>query len=381
MHPFLGAARAKQPHTIELIRELVECESPSDDPAAVSRFADLVASKVRGGAKIRAFPGARFGKHLLCEIELPGKRNERDGAILALGHSDTVWPLGTLKSMPFRRARGRLWGPGVLDMKAGIAFFLTAIEILSEMEAPVARRVRLLLVSDEEVGSESSRPVTEKIAAESAAVLVLEPGTGLEGKLKTERKGVGDYTVQVKGVASHAGIAFGQGASAVLELARQIEKIASFTDLPRGVTVNPGVISGGTRSNVVAAEASVEVDIRVRRAKDAIALDRKFRSLRAFDKRCKIEVKGGLNRPPMERTQAIQVLFGKARDWARELGVTLEESATGGGSDGNFTAGLGVPTLDGIGGIGEGAHASNESILINRIADRTALLALLLSRL
>jgi len=245
----------------------------------------------------------------------------------------------------------------------------------------VARRVVLQVNSDEEVGSESSRPLTEDAARSCAAVLVLEPGTGMTGKIKTARKGVGDYTVTVRGRASHAGVDFQNGASAIVELSRQIDRIAGFTNLARGITVNPGVVSGGTRTNVVAAEARAEVDIRVARMKDAPALDRRFRGLRPVDKRCSIEIEGGVNRPPMERSAGIRKLFQKARGWAKELGVDLEESSTGGGSDGNFTAGLGVPTLDGLGGVGEGAHAVNESILIDRIADRTALLALLLSRL
>jgi glutamate carboxypeptidase len=245
----------------------------------------------------------------------------------------------------------------------------------------LAPRVVLQVNSDEEVGSESSRPLTEEAARSCAAVLVLEPGTGMTGKIKTARKGVGDYTVTVRGRASHAGVDFQNGASAIIELSRQIDRIAGFTNLARGITVNPGVVSGGTRTNVVAAEARAEVDIRVARMKDAPALDRKFRGLRPVDKRCSIEIEGGVNRPPMERSAGIRKLFQKARGWAKELGVDLEESSTGGGSDGNFTAGLGVPTLDGLGGVGEGAHAVNESILIDRIADRTALLALLLSRL
>jgi len=235
--------------------------------------------------------------------------------------------------------------------------------------------------SDEEVGSETSRALTEEAARRSSTVLVLEPGTGLTGKLKTARKGVGAYTVTVRGRASHSGVDFENGASAVVELARQIDRIAGFTNLKKGITVNPGVISGGTRSNVVAAEAQAEVDMRIVRMKDASPLDRKFHALRPFDKRCSIQISGGCNRPPLERTPAIGKLFGEARDWAKELGVALEESATGGGSDGNFTAAIGIPTLDGLGGVGEGAHAVNESILVNRIADRTALLALLLSRL
>ena len=381
MHPFLAYARSRQPAIIAMIRELVECESPSDDPASVNRFVDLLASKMEGIGKVRTFSGGRFGRHLRCEFELPGPRKPRDGRILALAHSDTVWPLGTLKQMPFRQEKGRLWGPGVLDMKSGIVFFLFASRALRELDIPVARRVVLQVNSDEEVGSESSRPLTEEAAKGSAAVLVLEPGTGMAGKIKTARKGVGDYTVTIRGRASHAGVDFQNGASAIVELSRQIERIAGFTNLARGITVNPGVIAGGTRTNVVAAEARAEVDIRVARMKDAPALDRKFRGLRVVDKRCSIQVEGGVNRPPMERTAGIRKLFQTARGWARELGVELEESSTGGGSDGNFTAAMGVPTLDGLGGVGEGAHAVNESILIDRIADRTALLAMLLSRL
>ena len=381
MHPFLGYARSKQSEIIALIRELVECESPSDHPPSVDRFVNLLAGKLDGVGRVRTYPGGKSGPHLRCEFQLPGPRKREPGGILALAHSDTVWPLGTLQHMPFRSKNGRLWGPGVLDMKSGIAFFLYAMRALRELDIPVARRVILQVNADEEVGSESSRPLTEEAARSSAAVLVLEPGTGLGGKLKTARKGVGDYTVSVNGRAAHAGVDFENGASAIVELARQVERIAGFTRLKRGVTVNPGVIQGGTRTNVVAAEARVEVDIRIARLRDAPPLDKKFRSLRPVDKRCSIRVEGGLNRPPMERTAGIAKLFSTARGLAGQLGVDLEESATGGGSDGNFTAALGIPTLDGLGGVGEGAHALNESILIDRIADRTALLALLVSSL
>jgi glutamate carboxypeptidase len=379
MIPVLELARAKQKELVAFLREMVECESPSDDPAAVNRFLDLVASRLTGVGKLKTFPGGRFGKHLRCEFTLPGKK--KDGQLLALGHSDTVWPMGTLKNMPWREKDGRLWGPGVLDMKSGIAFFVFAMQALRELDLPVKHKVVLQLNSDEEVGSESSRPLTEDAAKNSAAVLVLEPGTGLTGKLKTARKGVGDYAVTVRGRASHAGVDFEAGASAILEMARQIERIAAFTNVPRAITVNPGVISGGTRTNVVAAEAKVEVDIRVAREKDAPALDKKFRGLKPVDKRCTIEVTGGLNRPPMERTAGVRQLFQTARKLAKEIGMDLEESATGGGSDGNFTAAMGIPTLDGLGGVGEGAHATNESILVDRIADRTALMAMLVQAL
>lgn len=376
MDALLSQCRKKQKDIISLIREFVECESPSDHAPSVDRFVDLVAAKVAGIAKVKVIPGKPFGRHLRCEFDLPGTK--KSGQILALGHSDTVWPLGTLATMPFREHKGRLCGPGVLDMKGGIAFFLFAVRILRELDLPVSRKIVLQLNSDEEVGSSSSRALTEEIARKSAAVLVLEPGTGLEGKLKTARKGVGNYTLTVHGKASHAGVDFTNGASAIVELARQIEVIAAFTQLDRGITVNPGVIGGGTRTNVIAAEAHAEIDIRVARLKDATLLDRQFKKLRAIDTRCMLEISGGLNRPPMERTAEIGKLFQRAKDLAVDLGVDLEESSTGGGSDGNFTAALGIPTLDGLGAVGEGAHAANESILINRIADRTALIAKLL---
>ena len=253
MDPFLAHAQTHAPEIVALIRRFVECESPSDSPAAVNRFVELVSDTVGPFAAVKTFPGGRFGKHLVAEMKLPGRK--KSGQVMALGHSDTVWPLGTLASMPFREADGRLWGPGVFDMKAGIAFFIFAVKALRDLEAPVPRRVVLQLNSDEEVGSQSSRPLTEKNAARSQAVLVLEPATGPEGKLKTARKGVGEFTITVRGRAAHSGLDFEAGASAVLELARQLQRIAGFTNSKRGITVNPGVISGGTRVNVVAAEA------------------------------------------------------------------------------------------------------------------------------
>ena len=375
-HPLLAWAEAHLEETIALVRELVECESPSGDAAAIQRFNALFVAQVASIGEVTTFEGG----HLRCRFRLPGTRP--DGQILALGHSDTVWPLGTLSHMPFRREQGRLWGPGVLDMKGGIAFLLMAVKALRDLDIHGGRHVVLQLNADEEVGSAGSRPLTEEAARESAAVLVLEPGTGLEGKLKTSRKGVGDYTVTVRGRASHSGIDFDAGASAIVEIAHQIGRIAAFTNRDRGLTVNPGVIAGGTRTNVVAAEARVEVDVRLSQLRDAGLVDRRFRALRPVDKRCSIAVEGGLNRPPMERTRGNQRLFQKARGLAAaELGIALEESATGGGSDGNFTSALGIPTLDGLGTVGEGAHAARESILVDRIADRVALLALLIARL
>jgi glutamate carboxypeptidase len=381
LDPLLQYARSAEEDITALIRRFVECESPSGERAAVDRFVDLVADTLAGEARIRFIPGGGFGRHLRAEFILPGRRKR--GQVLARGHTDTVWPLGTLAHMPWRRAPAadgsmRLWGPGVLDMKAGIAFFISATRALRELDLPVESKVVLLLNADEEVGSASSRPWTEKEALGSHAVLVLEPGTGLEGKLKTVRKGVGSYMLKVNGQAAHAGVDFTAGASAIVELARQIGKIAGFTKLERGLTVNPGVIHGGTRSNVIAAEASAEIDFRVLRLRDAAPLDRRFRALRPFDRRCSLTVEGGLNRPPLERSPGVVKLYRLARRLGAELGVGVAESLTGGGSDGNFTAALGVPTLDGLGATGEGAHAPHESILTARIADRTALLAKLL---
>jgi glutamate carboxypeptidase len=369
---------AERDALVRTIREFVEIESPSDNKTAADRMGRFLAERFEAfGGRPRFHPADDFGNNL--QIDFPSA--EKDKPVLLLGHFDTVYPLGTLATMPCHETDGRLHGPGVLDMKSGIAFFLFAVKALRELQIPVASKVLLQLNPDEEVGSGVSRPLTEKNASRSKAVLVLEPGTGLAGKLKTARKGVGDFTVVVRGQASHAGVDFQAGASAVLELARQIAHIASFTHLKRGITVNPGVVSGGTRSNVVAAEATAEVDIRVLRLKDAAGLTKKFHALKPYDKRCTIEVTGGLNRPPMERSAGIVQLFRTAQKLGREIGVELEESLTGGGSDGNFTAALGIPTLDGLGGVGEGAHAASESILTDRIADRTALLAKLLAAL
>jgi glutamate carboxypeptidase len=376
---FLRYAQDKQAEIVALISELAACESPSDAPAAVNRFVDLFIEKTGDVASAKTFESAKFGKTLRLEFKLPGEAKQ--GQVLALGHSDTVWPIGTVKTMPVNVADGRLWGPGVLDMKAGLVFFVFAMRALRDLNIPLKREVALLVVPDEEVGSTSSRAITEEEAKRSKCVLVLEPGTGFAGKLKTARKGVGDYQVFIKGKAAHAGVDFTSGASAIVEAARQISEIAKFTDLDRGITVNPGVISGGTRSNVIAETARVHVDVRVNRLPDAGELDAKFRALKAKDDRCSVWVEGGLNRPPMERTEEIAALFYKARALGAAMGVSIEESSTGGGSDGNFTAALGVPTLDGLGGVGEGAHAPNESILLDRVADRVALLAALVAEI
>ena len=371
----LEAVQSQSNWIATTLRDLVLVESPSDNKPAVDEAVRLVASLAQTiGGRVKLHRQKLFGDVL--EVRFGSARGVRK-PILLLGHLDTVWPLGTLRTMPWRKSAGRFFGPGVLDMKSGVAMALAAIRALAQIG--VSCSITLLLNPDEEVGSPVSRPITERLALASQAVLVLEPAQGLA--CKTARKGVGDYRLHVTGVASHSGVDFASGHSAILELARLIDKVEGFTDLRVGRTVNPGVISGGTRANVVAEHAFAEVDVRIARASDAARVDRLFRSLRCADPACKLEITGGINRPPMERKPGTVALFKQARKLAAELGFQLDEAASGGGSDGNFTAALGVPTLDGLGAVGEGAHAAHESILIHHLVPRTALLAALLANL
>jgi glutamate carboxypeptidase len=371
----LAWARQRRRPILDFVRRAVELESPSFNKQAVDRLGEMLAAECsRRGARVHVHRVQEFGNHLQADFAV----DSRARPILLLGHMDTVWDVGTLTKMPVREKNGRLYGPGVYDMKSGIVQMIFAVEALRKIRGALPRPVTILLVSDEEVKSATSRPILEKLAIRSEAVLVLEPSAGMKGALKTARKGVGEYKVRVTGCAAHAGLDPQNGHNAIIELARQIERIAAFNDPRRGITVNPGIIRGGTRTNVVAAEAEVEVDARIARLPDASRLDRKFRSLRPFDKVCRLDVSGGINRPPLERKPAVVALFRKAQTVARELGFELGEASVGGGSDGNFTAALGIPTLDGLGAVGEGAHAINESVLISEIPRRTALLAALI---
>ncbi len=357
----------------ETIRQLVEIESPSDNKPAVDQLGALLAGrfeKIGGHAKFHRVPD--FGDHL--QVDFSAARSGKP--ILLLGHIDTVYPMGTLSTMPCRAADGRLWGPGALDMKSGIALMMHALEGLRTWHSDtLPRPVTVLLVSDEEVGSNSSRRITESLARKSEAVLVLEPSYGIKGAVKTARKGVGEYTVKVTGKAAHAGLDFDNGESAIIEMAKQITAISKLVDRKRGLTLNIGLISGGTRTNVIAAQATGSLDVRVVRMKDAAVIDRQLKALRPFNRKCKLEIAGGVNRPPMERTAGVAALYQKASEIAKRLGWKLEEAAVGGGSDGNFTASLGIPTLDGLGGVGEGAHATHESVIISELPRRAALLA------
>src|SRR3954447_3901186 len=370
-------ARACEPQFLSDLKALVEMESPSSNKAAVDHLADFLAARLEHlGAYAQIHQVNDFGNHV--QADFAGVSESKP--VLLLGHIDTVWEVGTLEQMPFRIANGRVSGPGVLNMKGGIAVAIHALGLLREHKVPHPP-VRMLFVSDEEVGSHSSRHITERLALDSQAVLVLEPGQGLEGAVKTARKGVGVYEIKVTGVAAHAGVDPGEGASAIHELAHQINVLSTFVDYERGLSVNAGLISGGTRSNVVAASAWAEVDVRVKTTADGKLIDEKMRSLHPRDQRSKVAVSGGINRPPMERTDKVVALYRRAAQVAQSLGLKVDEQSTGGGSDGNFTAALGVPTLDGLGAVGEGAHAVHESILLDHIAPRVALLAGLVASL
>ena len=370
----LRQARGQLPLLLLQIEELVRVESPSHDKAACDRALALAVKWARAlGGAVRLHRHRGYGDSLEARF-FTTRRTAKEKPLLLLGHLDTVWPEGALRTMPFRVTRERISGPGVLDMKAGVAIAFAALRLLRD-GGSVTRPVTLLLHGDEEIGSPASRAVTERVAKGCAAVYVLEPAQGPGGAYKTARKGVARYRLQVRGVAAHSGVDFLAGHSAILELAHQVSVTAALTDIKRGLTVNPGVIGGGTLSNVVAADAWVELDVRIARTADVARIERQLHRLKPRDRHCALTVTGGLNRPPMERTTAIAALFQQAQAHALALGFALEEAATGGGSDGNYTAALGVPTLDGMGAVGGGAHAFNEHILRRHLAPRIALLA------
>jgi glutamate carboxypeptidase len=356
---------------LEKVSVLVRQESPTNLPDGVNAAKNLVAAWTEElGARVTQH--ARSGSGSILEARFG---NPEDGRkpILLLGHLDTVWPVETLARMPWRVKDGWAHGPGVLDMKAGVVMALAAMKLVSEVDAD--RPVVLLLSGDEETGSHQSRELIEEIATGCRAAFVLEPAQGPQGAYKTARKGVGQFRLEITGVPSHSGVDFNAGHSAIRELAWQIEQISALTDLARGTTLNVGVVGGGTQPNVVAASAWADIDLRVRTLADAEAVTQQLKALKPRDAECTLRLTGGLNRPPMERTESTAALFAQAKELAAALGFTLEEAATGGGSDGNFTSALGVPTLDGMGAIGVGAHAENESIRIDSLAPRTALLA------
>jgi len=369
--------RPREAAMTRLLGQFVRAESPSFDKAAVDRFGRIVAAEWRRrGARVTLVRQRERGDHVRAEWNPLGKKTK--GQILILGHLDTVYGLGTLEGMPFRLARGRAHGPGTFDMKGGLVIALFAVDALSAAGRWPQKRIVFLWTSDEEIGSGTSRAMIEREARRSDAVLVLEPASGLDGRVKTGRKGVGEIEIVAKGRAAHAGLNPEHGINAIEEIALQISRISRWNQPSRGTTVNAGLIEGGTRTNVIPEKARVVVDVRAVHAGDMRALERKFRALRPILRGAKLQIRGGFNRPPMERKSSA-ALYAKARALAKEMGVTLGEAYVGGGSDGNFTAALGVPTLDGLGAVGEGAHSPDENIVIRALSERAALVACLMT--
>ena len=362
---------------LALLKRLVEMESPSTSKESVDEVGKVFTEELEAsGAKVSVLPSERFGNHLRATVG----ESQPDGQILLLGHLDTVWELGTLQEIPFRIENGIAHGPGTFDMKGGLVQLVFALRALSAAGRAVSG-VTALVNSDEEVGSSSSRPYIEEEAGRSRVALVLEPSLPPNGKLKTFRKGGGIFRLQVKGREAHAGLDPEKGLSAIEELARQIHSLHQMTDLDRGITVNVGLVRGGTRSNVIAGDAYAEIDVRVSTVADAREMEEKVLNVRPLLEGAELDVQGKIDRLPLERSPAVVALYQKARLLAEEIGFELEEGSAGGGSDGNITAGLGVPTLDGLGPVGDGAHARNEHLLINELPRRTALLARLLETL
>jgi glutamate carboxypeptidase len=381
MRKIFRALKNREKDMVRLLGNFVRCGSPSHHKPAVDRFGVIVAREWRRrGAKVRILRNVSRGNHVRAEIWLGGGRAPRQ-QIMVLGHMDTVYPLGTLAKMPFRVSGGRAWGPGTFDMKGGLVLALFAVDALKATGIKPSKRLVFLWTSDEEIGSESSRRAIEREARQSDVVLVLEPSFGPDGRLKTARKGVGGAEIVVTGRSAHAGVDPEKGVNAVHELALQIQRVMKLNDPRRGITVQATVVAGGTVSNVIPASARAELDIRYSRMADAATLQRQLRRLRPILKGARVEVRGERNRPPLERTAATRALFRQGQSLMRDMGLPLGEAATGGGSDGNLTAALGVPTLDGLGAVGDSPHSPREHVVIRALPERAALIAGLLASL
>lgn len=363
--------------SLEILRKLVELESHSLDKAGVDALGRFLAVEFEArGAEVHVLPQSERG-NLLKAI---WKCGNPGAPVMMLGHLDTVWPRGASAARPFRIERGRAYGPGVFDMKGGILLCLLLCQAFQENKIDPGKEVIFLFTADEEIGTGSGLPHLKSEAAACRAVLCLEPPLP-GGVAKTSRKGVGEFRLRVKGVEAHAGVDHEKGANAILELSRLVIQLQALTDYNRGITLNVGRIRGGSATNVVPALAEAEVDFRVPTLADERRLEEQVRSLKLADPRCILQMDGGLNRPPLERTPAVAGLFEKARLIASGLGMRFEEGSTGGGSDGSFTAAMGIPTLDGLGVDGDGAHALHEHIVIDDIPRRAALLAELVRRI
>ncbi len=363
---------------LDEIRELVELESPTLDYARTSAVSEYLAPKFEELGATVEFHSGFNGLHLLAYYT-PTDAIE-DDPILFLGHLDTVWPVGTLEKMPFRIEDGRAYGPGIFDMKSSIVLMLESLRFIRENGMKLKRPARFLLTCDEESGSHSSRQFIEDDAHDCSAVFVFEPSLP-GGAAKTRRKGIGTYHLKVHGIESHAGLDPEKGASAIIELAHQIRALHAMNDFERGVTVNVGVISGGTGSNVIAGRAEAEIDVRFWTRDDGLEILDRISGLQPALKGTSLELSGDLNRPPLERTDQLIDLYRRVRTLAADLGYQLGEGSAGGASDGNFTANMGIPTLDGLGVAGSGAHAAHEHLLIDDLAPRAALITKILTEM
>ncbi len=364
------------PNMLRTLETFVRTESPSTEKAAADVCARVIAAEwSKRGVPVELLEQKNRGAHLRISY-VPAKAKPRS-QLLVLGHYDTVYASGTLAKMPFRTAAGRVYGPGAFDMKAGIVQALFALDAIQQVGAALTKKIVFLWTSDEEIGSESSRKLLEAEAKRGDAVFVLEPALGTKGLLKTARKGVGEAEIIVQGRASHAGLAPEMGVNAIHELALQIARVKEWNDLPRGVSVNAGQVAGGTRPNVIPDHARAVLDLRALRVVDMRKIEKQLRGLRPVLRGAKLTVRGGFNRAPLEREQSSE-LFQRATILAKRMGLTIGEATAGGGSDGNLTAALGIPTLDGLGAVGDGAHSPAEYIVARAMPRRAALLASLL---
>ena len=373
---FLRILKPRLPQMLSALQKLVLAESPSLEKAPADRCCHLLAGEWRKrGARVERLSQKRHGDQL--RITWWPQKSRPTGQLLVLGHYDTVYASGTLAKMPFRISAGKAYGPGIFDMKAGIVQALFALETLQQAKVPLKHRLVFLWTSDEEIGSDLSRKLIEAEARRSDAVFVLEPSLGPKGLIKTARKGVGEVQLIVHGRASHAGLAPEEGINAIHELSRQLARIQEWNDPRSGVTVNADIIEGGTRVNVIAEHAKAVLDLRALRVADMRNIERRLYALRPILPGAKLEIRGGFNRGPLEHKSSA-TLFAKAKGLATQMGLTLGEATAGGGSDGNLTAAVGTPTLDGLGAVGHGAHSKDEHILIHTMPARAALLAALL---
>jgi glutamate carboxypeptidase len=368
---------ARREAILQSIRELVERETKSREESRLNEIAGLVSGQLREiGGQVELIPQNGYGTHLRARFDFGHDRMEH--GVLVVGHLDTVWPVGSLERLPFRvTPEGRAHGPGIFDMKSGVAILVESLRTIVSQRLATKRPVTVLLTCDEEIGSRTSRPLIEEDAKNAAAALILEPPIS-GGVVKTGRKGIGTFTVRALGRAAHAGLDPEKGVNAIVELAHQTLRLSALNDYGRGVTVSVGLVEGGSALNVVPACASAKVDVRFWTPEDGENLIAAIRGLTPVTAGAKIEVSGGINRPPMPRSEKNIALYEHARALAAELGFELKDEVVGGGSDGNFIAAMGVPTLDGLGVDGAGAHAEHEHIVIDDIPRRAALLTRLM---